>query len=341
MRNKFKLFLNFLYLFGFIFRIIRWKSLSRFFLFFLKHSIFRHKIPGFAILALTYKCQSRCVHCSAGLLKSKRSELDTEQWKRVLNDLTAMGVPRLHLSGGEPLLKDGIEEIVRYASSMGMVVFLETNGYLLDESTLWRLKKAGVSSIDISLDSVEPEVHDRLRGLKGSFVKAIEALKLCSKLNIPCMISTYVTHERILSGDIQKLFLLGKQLNASVIRILLPQPSGRWLIDPPAKLDRADKMRLRSSFINFPVLDRTDTPICPVKRRYAIFIGPDGEMGFCSHVPVSFGSVLDESIEHILDRMGNSPLFSDNLGCYVSNSDFRSKYILPALESGKDFPVRF
>jgi len=340
MKYCFKICLNKLLIGYFIFKILNRKSVVKILRFIIARYILRKKIPALAILALTYKCQCHCVHCSAGLYQTSSEELKVEEWKKVIDELDELEVPRIHISGGEPTLKKGINEIVRYAVSKGMVTFLETNGYSLNQQLLRYLKKAGVASIDISLDSADAYTHDRLRGLEKSFEKAIQGIKLCRICKIPCMISTYATRNSIYSDDLIKLIILAKKMKASAIRIMPPQPSGRWLSNFKECLKEEDKIYLRKKFPIYAILDRTELPYCPIRTKYTVFVGPDGEIHPCPHLPFSFGNVRSIGIDEALEKMSKNAMFEKRSICYINEAGFRDKFIKPILANNKKLPMR-
>ncbi|MFH1397323.1 MAG: radical SAM protein [Candidatus Omnitrophota bacterium] len=291
------------------------------------------------MLALTYRCQCRCIHCSVGGYQLGSEELNIEEWKNVIDRLERIGTPRIHISGGEPTIKDGFIEIIRYASSKGFLVFLETNGYSLNMATIQRLKKAGVSSIDISLDSVYPKVHDKKRGLDGIFEGAIRAIKICNISKIPYMISTYATRENIYSGELLEMIYYAKRMRVPAIRILESRSSGRWLNNLDICLKEKDKSYLREKYPIYAILDRSEFCYCPIQVKFTIFIAPDGELQPCSHLPFSFGNIRVISIEESLDRMSKSLFFKERSKCYVNDPNFRNEFLTPALSGHVRLPV--
>jgi len=139
---------------------------------------YRHILdPPFemAYAELTYRCNLTCKHCynSAG----KRSELSTEEWMKIIDEIHRCGCLRLFLTGGEPLLHDGFFDIVEYARRKPLAVGVLTNGTLLDEYTAERLKKAGVSILHFSVDGPNAHIHDEFRGVDGSFEKTLNAVR--------------------------------------------------------------------------------------------------------------------------------------------------------------------
>ncbi|MBF0331208.1 MAG: radical SAM protein [Candidatus Omnitrophica bacterium] len=340
MKYKFKMLLNKALVALFILKILNGRSFLKVLRFIISKYCLGKKSPALAVLALTYKCQCRCVHCSAGNFRTSSEELTVDAWKKVIDALDALGVPRIHISGGEPTLKQGVDDIIRYAASKGMVTFLETNGFALDESLVLKLKAAGVASIDISLDSTDAGTHDKLRCLDRSFDKAMHAIDLCRKHKMVYMVSSYATKENIFSGELKKVMVLAQQVKASAIRIMPPQPSGRWMTHSPEQLKDADKKYFRQQFPVMAVLDRTDLPQCPIANRYTIFIAPDGEMHPCPHLPFSFGNVRTMSIGAALDKMANDSMFKKKALCYINDAGFRKQYIEPVLAKNAELPVK-
>ena len=324
----------------FIARLVRLKSFIRLIKFSVKKYLMGKDIPGVAIFALTYNCQCCCAHCSAGEYKTSSPELDLGEWRSVIDEVFALGVPRIHISGGEPSLKAGFDDIVRYASGKGFLVFFETNAYQLCEVSIKRLKDAGVSSIDISLDSHCADIHDNLRGLKKSFERAVSAVGICRKLKVENMISTYATRENIASGGLRKLIMLAKELGAGAIRILPPQPSGRWLGRTEMLLSEKDRSSLQSQFPDYAVFDRTKLPVCPIKKRYSVFVSSDGEIQPCPHLPFSFGNVRAGNVAAALGRMAAHPMFEGNSICYICDQEFNCRFISPLLKKGGGLPVK-
>ena len=120
---------------------------------------------------ITSKCNLRCVHCYANV--NSVSEFDTAS--SLIDDLSALKIPVLLMSGGEPLMHKNIYDIIKYAKSKGIQVSLSTNGTLIDEEVAGKLKELGVDYVGVSLDGIK-ETHDLFRGVRGAFEKAVEGL---------------------------------------------------------------------------------------------------------------------------------------------------------------------
>ena len=124
---------------------------------------------------LTKACNLRCVHCYASADVSTRDELTTEECRDVIDDLAGMKVPLILFSGGEPLLRKDLFELVSYAREKGLRFALSTNGTLITPKVAERLRDAGFEYVGVSLDGM-PETNDRFRGVEGAFKRAFEGL---------------------------------------------------------------------------------------------------------------------------------------------------------------------
>lgn len=130
----------------------------------------------------TRRCNLKCLHCYANSKdKSYSGELSTVEARRFINDLAAFNVPVVLFSGGEPLLREDLSELVAYASQKGIRPTISSNGTLLDENLIVELKNAGTSYIGVSLDGLE-ETNDRFRGRKGAFAAALRGIRKCLEL---------------------------------------------------------------------------------------------------------------------------------------------------------------
>ncbi|NOX33932.1 MAG: 12,18-didecarboxysiroheme deacetylase [Deltaproteobacteria bacterium] len=133
---------------------------------------------------MTRRCNLKCVHCYARSEDiSYDNELTYEQSLAMMDDLADFGVPVLLFSGGEPLVHPRLVEYAQYAVSKGMRAVISTNGTLITKEKARTLKEIGLSYVGISLDGLK-ETHDKFRGVKGSFKKAMAAIRNCQEAGI-------------------------------------------------------------------------------------------------------------------------------------------------------------
>jgi radical SAM protein with 4Fe4S-binding SPASM domain len=128
---------------------------------------------------VTRTCNLRCVHCYSDSHAQKYTgELTHEEAKRVIDDLVAFKVPAVLFSGGEPLVRPDLLELMEYAATSGLRVTLSTNGTLIDEPTAQWLHEIGLTYVGISLDGIG-ETNDLFRGKKGAFDGAVRGMRNC------------------------------------------------------------------------------------------------------------------------------------------------------------------
>jgi 12,18-didecarboxysiroheme deacetylase len=134
---------------------------------------------------MTKRCNLRCIHCYA-LAEGedyRGNELSTEEGKRLIDDLAQFGVPVILFSGGEPLLREDLPELIDYAVKKGLRAVISTNGTLITEEKAQRFAQSSLSYIGISLDGIG-HVNDLFRGSIGAFEKALAGMRNAKKAGI-------------------------------------------------------------------------------------------------------------------------------------------------------------
>jgi len=151
--------------------------------------------PFLAHLAVTTNCNMHCKYCSVRNAHQKinTKELSTEQWKTIIKKLSDAGVFQIGFTGGEPTLRKDIHELMRFTESVGCVCNLTTNCWDLNEQFIDEMVKTGIRQCQVSLDSFNDEIHDKLRG-QGSLKRVVKSIELLQKkgihVGIDCVIST-------------------------------------------------------------------------------------------------------------------------------------------------------
>ena len=132
--------------------------------------------PTTVHISPTNRCTLRCRQCDLWNLPTD-GELDVPRWKQVVSDLRDdLGEFALKISGGEPFCVPDLLELVEHAKGLGLYVGLSSNGTRIDRETAQRIADAGVEEIHLSLDSLDPAIHDDLRGVKGTHRRVLQAL---------------------------------------------------------------------------------------------------------------------------------------------------------------------
>lgn len=287
-------------------------------------------------VALTYRCQCTCVHCSAGRFsRLPNQEMTFDETASLIRDARRLGAREICFFGGEPLLVPFVCDLVAMAHGLGFQTRLDTNGWLLDEAMLQRLKAAGLNHIDVSLDGADAEVHDRLRGMPGLFDRAVQGIRHCREAGMFCTISTYATRENLRDGQLEQVIALAQDLGVET-RILSSIRSGRWEDREDIVLTPEDTARLKSLldphkhvYWETVLAGTPDSAfVCPTLQRLMIYVSAYGDVLPCSFLPMSFGNVRKEPFSDIVRRMwGSEPMQKPgHSGCLMNDPDFRRKY---------------
>ncbi len=129
---------------------------------------------------MTQRCNLKCVHCYAHAVEpsNHKDPISTDQAKAMIDDLAKFGAPVILFSGGEPLVREDLVDLAKYATSTGMRAVISTNGTLITKAKARELKEVGLSYVGISLDGAEA-VHDQFRGVTGSYKLALKGVENC------------------------------------------------------------------------------------------------------------------------------------------------------------------
>lgn len=133
-----------------------------------------------------------CKHCYREAGCKAEEELNTQEAKTLLNQIAKAGFKIMIFSGGEPLMRPDILELVKHATSLGLRSVFGTNGTLITEEMAYKLKEAGAMGMGISLDSMDREKHDTFRCYKGAWDGAVAGMRNCKKAGLPFQIHTTV-----------------------------------------------------------------------------------------------------------------------------------------------------
>jgi PqqA peptide cyclase len=155
--------------------------------------------PPLAILAeVTHRCPLQCPYCSNPLeLERARDELDTDAWRRVLDQAAAMGVLQVHFSGGEPMARRDLEDLVAHAARAGLYSNLITSGVMLSDARADALVEAGIDHVQISFQDVADAAGDRIAGYEGSQRLKREAAARVRERDLPLTINAVMHRQNL------------------------------------------------------------------------------------------------------------------------------------------------
>jgi radical SAM protein with 4Fe4S-binding SPASM domain len=285
---------------------------------------------------LTYRCNLACEHCylDAGgkpLVEdpafSDRSELTTEQCFKVVDDIAAFAPEAVTiLTGGEPLLRRDILEIVRHASARGLWVVVGTNGVKITPTLAALLKKEGVRGLSLSLDALDPERHDRFRRVRGAWQNTVEGARILGETGLPFIVQTTIGSHN--DDELEKIAAFAHdELAAKVwnLYFLVPTGRGAFVSDiSPEQYDRvladlatiqrayAGKMLVNAKcaphYVKTLIEQDPESPFlktytggaggCPAGTHY-LGIRPNGDVTPCPYLPVFGGNLREESLAKV------------------------------------------
>ena len=190
---------------------------------------------------LTRSCALACRHCRAEAQPQRHpDELTTEEARRVIDELVDLAPPVLVITGGDPMMRPDLFEIVEYAAGRGLRVSVSpTTTALATKERLGRLRDLGVSMIHISIDGAGPETHDAFRGFAGTYDRAQQTLAYLHELGIGVQVGTTVTR-----GNVHELPALAEQMAANKVRmwnLFFLVPTGRARVEDMVDAETAER----------------------------------------------------------------------------------------------------
>ena len=263
-------------------------------------------------IAITNRCNYRCWHCYND--RRIKKDVSLSKLKELAANLQELGVVHITITGGEPLLRDDLEEIANSFDDRTYLT-LNTTGDGLTSGRARSLRDSGIFAVGVSLDSTDPIEHDLLRGRKGAFDASLEALQLASQSNLYPYIIAVATHDFLVPDRFWAFLQFASKAGALEVHLLEPTASGRLagrsdvlLTQPERELilnyqkevAQNDELPILSSFL---YLESPHNFGCGAGLTH-LYIDGSGEVCPCNFIPLSFGNIISEPLHCILDRMG-------------------------------------
>lgn len=276
---------------------------------------FRPQMPYHMVWLATNACNARCVHCSSDAAKCLPSELTTQEAKEMFEDLASAGVFDVAISGGEPLTRRDIFEVIEHATGLGIRVGLGSNGSTVTPQVARRLKDLGLNRLQISIDGLE-ETHDRARRWRGLFQKSIRAIKtgIDADLDVHVCFTAHRMNFRELGAVIDQCATWGvRRFNMSRLvptgrgDTSLDLTPGEWkMVVEGFELKRkalAGQMDFSTHLAQLvlldPSLDCTSGFVGCQAGLGQGCIGPEGDVTPCVMLPVVVGNIRQQSLEEL------------------------------------------
>ncbi|MGP0173285.1 pyrroloquinoline quinone biosynthesis protein PqqE [Pseudomonas sp. NCHU5208] len=276
--------------------------------------------PLWLLAELTYRCPLQCPYCSNPLdFAQQGAELSTAEWVEVFRQARELGAAQLGFSGGEPLVRQDLAELIAAARGLGYYTNLITSGIGLTEPRIAEFAEAGLDHIQISFQAADEEVNNLLAGSKKAFAQKLAMARAVKAHGYP-MVLNFVTHRHNID-NIERIIELCLELEADFVELATCQFYG-WaelnragLLSTRAQLERAERItnqwRDKLAAEKHPCKLIFVTPDYYEERPKACMNGwgslflditPDGTALPCHsarQLPVQFPNVREHSLEHI------------------------------------------
>ena len=292
--------------------------------------------PFHVVWEVTTRCNLNCIHCYASSVEAAREELTTAEGKELLEQIATLEEFRMIvITGGEPLLREDIFELIEYAGRLGFRIVFSTNGTLLTPDIARDLARLGVANFSISLDGYTAACHESIRRKPGSFQSAIGGIKAAGQTGV-CLQVNFTAMKQNLA-ELPGLIDLAESLKTDIIMVFqaIPPHGEREAIE----LDAEEQMRLiriiaekqrKARALIMPVCCPEYWPWLVEQRRLNFgrdiqnktlsgcgagwgfgYIRFDGDVWPCNFIPVVAGNVRQTAFQEIWK---NSPLLQEFRG---------------------------
>jgi len=302
--------------------------------------------PIFVIWEITGGCNLRCKHCLSDSGRLCPDELSTQEAKNLIDALEMMKVFNISFSGGEPLIRPDIFELLEYSSRKKIGIELLTNGTLITREIIDRFENINLFNVQVSIDGIG-KTHDKFRGIDGSYERAVRAIKLLRNANYEVVISSAVTKQNI--NQVCEMIDIAIDLGASAYKTTLFMPTGRGkgnvneliltpedakefaftLIDK--KKEVGDKIIINNEVIypwltdiaekSDPLETADSSKIGCTAGNSSLYIVPDGKIAPCPFLrEFEAGDTRKENLKEIWDNSTTFDIFRN-----VTRGDLKGK----------------
>jgi radical SAM protein len=198
--------------------------------------------PFIAIWEVTQACDLACVHCRASAQPNRHPmELTTDEGRHLIDQISSMKVPVFVLTGGDPIKRPDLFELIEYAHQAGVRVSLTPSATpLLTGEIINRLKQAGLARLAVSMDGASAATHDAFRGMAGSFARTLDAIRWAKETGLPVQINTTFSRRNI--AEIDSIVALMESLPITLWSVFFLVPTGRGKLDDLLNADEFEQV---------------------------------------------------------------------------------------------------
>ncbi len=262
---------------------------------------FDRKIPFKCIWEITKRCNLNCLHCFLDK-NDIGKELSFEQIKKILEILKTKGTLFLSFTGGEPLTREDFFKIAFYAQKLNFALRLLTNATLINESNIKEIKRLNLLSCEISLYSMDADIHDEITKSPGSFNKTFRAISLLKKKDINIIIKTPIMKQNYLTFFAVKEFCQKEKLKFIYDPILLIKDNGdRSILKYRLNQEQIDYIISKNLVPEDDIIQgkaSLDEPFCSAGQN-GFCIDSQGNLLPCIGIRESMGNLLKENFDEI------------------------------------------
>ncbi len=296
-------------------------------------------LPEMVSLSLTDACACNCEYCSFRSMQKNAEKLSLSQWKQTIDQVQRLGVSTIALTGGEPLEHPDILEIIGHVNKDFSQIIMFTSGYRLKEYAEG-LHKNGLTSVIVSMNSVNPGEHDASKQYPGLFDKALEGIKAAQKAKLLVGLAVVVRREDLQTGRLHEIIEFGKKLMVNQIIFFDTIPTGNYIHNTGViwTEDEIDELIAISSsyhekrdypgILPYSFINSYRSVGCYAGTIY-FYISPYGDVCPCDFCSFSVGNIKDEPVYVLWDKFGEHREFqkSSLTGCKMKNKAFREKFM--------------
>jgi MoaA/NifB/PqqE/SkfB family radical SAM enzyme len=292
-----------------------------------------------------YQCNLACEHCCAKRLQEKtdRRKMSPPDVADLARQADAMGLARFVITGGEPLTFKDLDSVVAAIDPQKFYINVDSNGWLLNRDAAQHLKNIGVDRVQLSLDSLDPEAHDKFRGRAGSHARALAGAEACQEAGLGLFIQTVAGKDRLHSEEFLNFVRWFNERGIGVF-VSFAKPVGAWE-------GHYDQCVTDEDLLYFSQLEKQYRLFSHLTPAYGLDMGCIAVKGMfsvtqfgdvlpCPYIQISLGNIFQEPLADIVQRGLGYRYFGEmvHICTIAQDREFFAAYLEPKVY-GRPVPV--
>ena len=288
-------------------------------------------VPEQVTISITEECPNNCIHCALPDTKNK-DRLSPELVEDVIDQSLKMGTTLVIFDGGEPLVYEGLEDLIRYVDTNRAIPAMFTSGVGLTPERARSLKEAGLYMVSVSFDSANEEGHDFMRGRNGVYKDAISAVR--NSVDAGLLVDIYVVISPRNIDELDDFYTLAREMGVHELSFYEIVPTGRW-IDHETEILSPDDHRKLDDFVKradmvdgprvFSIPHVMKTTGCFAGRKW-LHITPQGDILPCACIPIPYGNIHTDTLKSVWKKIRKDPVYNAD-SCLMRDTEFRALHI--------------